>query len=72
MKMKQKSILIIPVMLMAILALACSGDDAPASAPTPDVSAIIQQALQAQPQGATSAEVAQAVQQAMAAQPGVT
>ena len=57
---------------MVILALACSGDDAPASAPTPDVSAIIQQALQAQPQGATSAEVAQAVQQAMTAQPGVT
>ena len=56
---------------MAMAALACA-DDAPAPAPTPDVSAIIQQAMSAQPQGATADEVAQAVQQAMSAQPGVT
>ena len=65
------SILIVPIMLVALLAAACSSDT-PAPAPTPDVSAIIQQALDAQPQGASADEVAQAVQQAMSAQPGVT
>ena len=65
------TIFIIPVMLMAILAIACS-EEAPPPSPTPDVSAIIQQAMSAQPQGATADEVAQAVQQAMSAQPGVT
>ncbi len=71
-KIAKKSIFLFPITLIAILAIACSGDDAPPPAPTPDVSAIIQQALQAQPQGATADEVAQAVQQAMSAQPGVT
>jgi peptide/nickel transport system substrate-binding protein len=41
--------------------------------PTPiNMSAIIQEALQAQPPGVTAADVAQAVQQAMSSQPGVT
>ena len=40
--------------------------------PTPDISAIITQAMQAQPQGASSADVAAAVQAAMSQQPGVT
>ena len=66
------SILIISIVAIAALATACGGDDAPAPAPTPDVAAIIQQTISAQPQGVTAADVAQAVQQAMSAQPGVT
>ena len=63
------------------LALACGSAEeedtstavAPAPQPTPiDVSAIIQQALQAQPQGASTADVASAVQQALEQQPGIT
>jgi ABC-type transport system substrate-binding protein len=67
---------------MAILALAltalvaCSSEQPAAQVPptaTPiNVEAIIQQAMQAQPQGATSAEVASAVQAAMAAQGGAS
>ena len=71
MKISRMSIFVVPIMLVALLAAACSSDT-PAPAPTPDVSAIIQQALDAQPQGASADEVAQAVQQAMSAQPGVT
>ena len=71
MKIGRFTILIVAIMLVSAMSAACS-DSAPAPAPTPDVSAIIQQAMQAQPQGATADEVASAVQQAMAAQPGVT
>ena len=71
MKIARMTTLIVPIMLIALLTVACSSD-APAPSPTPDVSAIIQQALEAQPQGASADEVAQAVQQAMSAQPGVT
>ena len=68
-KIPRLSILILPILLVALLAVACSDDE---PAPAPDVSAIIQQALQAQPQGASAEEVGKAVQQAMSAQPGVT
>ena len=70
-KTARMTILTFSIVLMAMLAAACS-DSTPAPSPTPDVSAIIQQAMSAQPQGATADEVAQAVQQAMEAQPGVT
>ena len=77
MKIPRMSILIVPILLIALLAVACSEDPAPAPAPapTPDISGIMEQAMQmlaAQPQGASAEEVAQAVQQALAAQPGVT
>ena len=70
-KIARMTIFMIPILLIGMLAGACS-DSTPAPSPTPDVSAIIQQAMSAQPQGATADEVAQAVQQAMSAQPGVT
>ena len=77
MKIPRLTILIVPIMLIALLAVACSEEPAPAPAPapTPDISGIMEQAmqvLQSQPQGASAEEVAQAVQQALAAQPGVT
>ncbi len=64
--------LLVPVVLLALFAAACSGGDAPAPEPTPDFSALIRDALSSQSTGATPAEVASAVQAALAAQPGVT
>ncbi len=64
--------LLVPVALVALFAAACASEEAPAPAPTPDFSALIQQAMQSQPTGATPDEVASAVQSALAAQPGVT
>ncbi len=65
--------LLVPVLLVALFAAACaSEEEAPPPAPTPDFSALIQQAMQSQPSGATPDEVAAAVQAALAAQPGVT
>ena len=64
--------LLVPVVLLSLFAAACASDDTPAPAPTPDFSALIQQAMQSQPTGATPDEVASAVQAALAAQPGVT
>ena len=77
MKISRATILIVSIALVIGLAIACSRDDeAPPAAmvePTPiNMSAIIQEALQAQPPGVTAADVAQAVQQAMSSQPGVT
>ena len=64
--------LLVPVVLVALFAAACASEETPAPAPTPDFSALIQQAMQSQPAGATPDEVAAAVQSALAAQPGVT
>ena len=64
--------LLVPVVLLSLFAAACASDDTPAPEPTPDFSALIQQAMQSQPTGATPDEVASAVQAALAAQPGVT
>ena len=58
--------------LLAFALAACASDSQVEVAPTPDVAAIIQQTMDAQPQGMTPDDVAQAVQQAMSAQPGVT
>ena len=64
--------LLVPVVLLSLFAAACSSEETPAPAPTPDFSALIQGAMQSQPTGATPDEVAAAVQAALAAQPGVT
>ena len=64
--------LLIPVVLVALFAAACASEETPAPEPTPDFSALIQQAMQSQPTGATPDEVAAAVQAALSAQPGVT
>ena len=70
--------LTVSLTLIAAFAAACAGTEETPPTPTPiNVSAIIQEAMQAMPQqqqqqGMTSEDVAKAVQQAMAAQPGVT
>ena len=64
--------LLVSAVLLSLLAAACSGGDTPAPGPTPDFSALIQDALKSQPTGATAGEVAAAVQAELAAQPGVT
>ena len=67
--------MMVSLTLIAALAAACAGTEDTPPTPTPiNVSAIIQEAIQSQPQqqGMTSADVAKAVQDAMAAQPGVT
>ena len=63
------------LLVVSMLALACSSEPeaAPAPMPTPvDFDALIQKTLDAQPQGVTADDMAAAIQQAMAAQPGVT
>ncbi len=67
--------LTISLALIATLAMACAGTEDTPPTPTPiNVSAIIQEAMQAQPQpqSMTAEDVAKAVQSAMASQPGVT
>ena len=64
--------LLVPVVLLSLFVAGCASEEAPAPAPTPDFSALIQGALSNQPTGATPDEVASAVQMALAAQPGVT
>ena len=66
--------LILSVVLIGAIACSSAEEEAPAApmAPTPDISAIIQQAMSAQPTGASSEDVAAAVQAAMSQQPGVT
>ncbi len=74
MRMNKAKFIIMPLAAALVLAFAaaCSSSDDSAS-PTPDVEAIIQQAVSAQPQGMTSSDVSSAVQQALDAQPeGVT
>ncbi len=66
---------IVSLALIAALIAACSSSEEIPPTPTPiNVSAIIQEAMQSQPQqqSMTPEDVAQAVQAAMAAQPGVT
>ena len=69
--------ILITAAVLSTLAVACTSDE-PAAAPLPpsptpiNIAAILEQALQAQPTGASADEVASAVQSALAAQPGVT
>ena len=67
-----KLALLIPALILSVLAAACSSGETVAPQPTPDFAALIQDAMQSQPTGATPDEVASAVQAALAAQPGVT
>ena len=62
------------LLVLSALAAACSSSEAPAPpTPTPiNVAEVIQQTMQAQPQGMTPSDVAMAVQEAMASQPGAT
>ena len=63
------------LLVMSVLAMACSSspEAAPAPVPTPvDFDALIQRTLDAQQPGVTADDMAMAIQQAMAAQPGVT
>jgi peptide/nickel transport system substrate-binding protein len=62
------------LLVLAALAAACSSSEAPAPpTPTPiNVAEIIQQTMQAQPEGMTAADVASEVQKTMAGQQGVT
>jgi ABC-type transport system substrate-binding protein len=61
--------LAIPLLLVLVLAVACGTDEAPT--PTPiDVSAIVQEAISAQPAGVSQDQMAAAIASALAAQPG--
>ena len=64
------------LLVMSLVAMACSSSPEAAPAPpvpTPvDFDALIQKTLDAQPQGVTPADVASAVQSAMSSQPGAT
>jgi ABC-type transport system substrate-binding protein len=61
--------LAIPLVLVLVLAMACGTDEAPT--PTPiNVSAIVQEAISAQPAGVTQDQVAAAIASALAAQSG--
>ena len=71
-KILRVSVFLGAIGLLALALAACASDSQVEVAPTPDVAAIIQQTMDAQPQGMTADDVAQAVQQAMSAQPGVT
>ncbi len=64
----------VALLVLSVLAAACSSSEAPAPpTPTPiNVAEIIQQTMQAQPQGMTAADVASEVQKAMSGQQGVT
>ena len=66
---------VIPLALVLLVALACGTTDDPTPQPTPtpvDIGAIVAQALSGQAAGVTSADVAKAVQDALAGNPGVT
>ena len=66
---KPNWLLAIPLALVLVLAMACGSDDQPT--PTPiDVTAIVQEALSAQPAGVTQAQVAETIANALAAQAG--
>ena len=65
----------VALLVVSMLAMACSSEPeaAPAPMPTPvDFDALIQKTLDAQPTGVTADDMAAAIQQAMASQPGVT
>ena len=64
----------VALLVLSVLAAACSSTEAPAPpTPTPiNVAEIIQQTMQAQPQGLTAQDVASEIQSAMAGQQGVT
>ena len=64
--------ILVPALVLSLLAAACSSSETVAPEPTPDFAALIQNAMQSQPTGATPDDVAAAVQSALAAQPGVT
>ena len=59
--------------MLLVGAIACSSAEDLAPTPTPiDAAALIQQALDAQPQGITSGDIAKVVSDALRAQPGVS
>ena len=63
------------LLVVSLVALACSSSPEPSPAPMPtpvDFDALIQRTLDAQPQGVTADDMAAAIQQAMAGQQGVT
>ena len=63
------------LLVVSVLAMACSSspEAAPAPVPTPvDFDALIQKTLNAQPQGVTADDMASAIQRAMSSQPGAT
>ena len=65
-------LLVMPAVLLLMGVMACGGEE-PAPIPTPvNISAIVQQALESQPQGVTADDMANAIQSALAAQPGVS
>ena len=70
--LKSRGLLFIPMLLVMLAAAACSSAEETPTAVPIDAAALIQQAIAAQPQGASSEEVAKAVRDAMAQQPGVT
>ena len=76
MKKTRLSLIAAALLVMSVVAMACSSSPEAAPAPpvpTPvDFDALIQKTLDAQPQGVTPADVASAVQSAMASQPGAT
>ena len=67
-------VMAIALLALSVLAAACAAEESPAPpTPTPiNVAEIIQQTMQAQPQGMTAADVASEVQKTMAGQQGVT
>jgi peptide/nickel transport system substrate-binding protein len=67
-------LIVVALLALSVLAAACSSTEAPAPpTPTPiNVAEIIQQTMQAQPQGLTAQDVASEIQNAMAGQQGVT
>ena len=72
MRKTRLAMLLIPVLIMSVLVAACSSGETVAPEPTPDFAALIQNAMQSQPTGATPEDIASAVQAALATQPGVT
>ena len=76
MKKTRLGLIAAALLVMSVVAMACSSSPEAAPAPpvpTPvDFDALIQKTLDAQPQGVTPADVASAVQSAMASQPGAT
>ena len=76
MKKTRLSLIAAALLVMSVVAMACSSSPEAAPAPpvpTPvDFDALIQKTLDAQPQGVTADSMASAIQRAMSSQPGAT